>query len=62
MARNYKYMVFVMRKNDIIAHRCFVTEEAKNNYCNKCYNRFGEDVVCDVRDFDTFETLETWAS
>ena len=57
---NIKYSTFAKINNEICAHRFFVTEEAKNKWCNKQYRVFGEDVEVEVYDFKTDLLLERW--
>lgn len=57
---NAKYFAQAFLDGEIVAVRVFVTEQAKNNWCNKQYNVFGEDVTVEVRNYKTFALLETW--
>lgn len=59
-ASNIKYSAFAKINNEILAHRFFVTEQAKNNWCNKQYRVFGEDVEVEVYDFNTDARIERW--
>lgn len=56
---NMKYSAFAMLNNEIKAHRFFCSEDAKDNWCNKQYNRFGEEVTVEVYDM-SMNLIETW--
>ena len=51
-AKNIKYSVVALMDNQIKAHRFFCSDEAKNKWCNKQYNVFGEEVTVEVYDFN----------
>lgn len=59
---NIKFSAFAILNNEIVAHKHFVTEEAKNNWCNKQYRVHGEDVVVEVYRPFTNIRLEVWGA
>lgn len=59
---NVKYSAFAILNNDIVAHRYFVTEAAKNNWCNKQYRLHGENVIVEVWEAFTDKLLERWGA
>ena len=59
-SKNVKYSAFAMIENKVVGHKFFVTENAKNNWCNKQYRVHGEDVTVEVYDFNTHKRLEIW--
>lgn len=62
---NVKYIVDVFKGDKEIKTRYFVSEHAKDNFCNRQY-KMGDpttyDVVCKVYSFETLNLIETWAA
>lgn len=59
---NILYKVEVRVGGKVIKIRHFVTEEAKNKYCNLQYSLVGENATCLVYNFNTQNLIETWAA
>lgn len=57
---NIKYSAFATIDGKNFECRFFVTEGAKNNWCNKQYRRMGEEATVKVYDFKTDKLIETW--
>lgn len=57
---NIKYSAFATTDGRNFEARFFVTEKAKNNWCNKQYRKQGEGVTVKVYDFKTDKLVETW--
>ena len=57
---NIKYTANAMLNGKCVATRMFCTEQAKDNWCNKQYRRFGEDVMVIVRNLKTDAVVECW--
>ena len=69
---NIKYLANAILGGKVKATRTFCSDAAKDNWCNRQYRRFGEEVTVEVyrysdfdKDFDDFmanppRAIETW--
>ena len=59
---NIQYSACAVVNGEIVAHKFFVTEQAKNNWCNRQYKKVGEAVIVEVYNFETGNLIETWSA